>query len=120
MTIPATPSPIKIAIPADPELSELSKCEVLMDVTIWGDRVEAYAVSKEADRVLSEYLGKEVRLVRVRREEDAGFARPSSVECVDNRLDYGDSTIVGQGILRFLVADRATNFVSNSINSFEF
>lgn len=55
---------IVVKTPLDPSKEQLSKMEVVQDITIWGQQVDGYAVSNEADEALSQFFGRPVRLVR--------------------------------------------------------
>lgn len=92
----------KVTVLSDPSTLDLEACELLPYIKIWNDYVEAWAVSDQADRALSSYLGKAVRLVKLGRQEEGGSVRPASAECSDPRLEYLDSTIAAQGELYHL------------------
>lgn len=50
--------------PLEPSSEELEKMEIIRDIELWGTKVDGYAVSAEADAVLTTFFGKPVRLVR--------------------------------------------------------
>jgi uncharacterized protein len=53
-----------VSTPLEPTEEQLSSMELVKDITIWIHKVDGYAVSQEADEALSEFFGKDVRLVR--------------------------------------------------------
>ncbi|PWZ01036.1 hypothetical protein BCV70DRAFT_199395 [Testicularia cyperi] len=53
-----------VDVALDPTDVDLQQCELVEEITIWGQTVNGYAVSSEADEKLSAYFGKPVRLVR--------------------------------------------------------
>lgn len=53
-----------VKTPLDPSKDEVDKMELVQGIEIWGSITDGYAVSKEADEVLSVFFGKQVRLVR--------------------------------------------------------
>lgn len=55
---------VAVRTPLDPSQEELNSMEIIQDINIWGQKVDGYAVSSEADEALTTFFGKSVRLVR--------------------------------------------------------
>ncbi|CAO1623936.1 unnamed protein product [Parajaminaea phylloscopi] len=55
---------VTIVTPLEPAKADLEACELITGITLWKSIVDGYAVSSDADRVLSEFFGRPVRLVR--------------------------------------------------------
>lgn len=53
-----------VKTPLQPSETELAKMEIVKGIIIWGEEVDGYAVSEEADQALSLFFDKSVQLVR--------------------------------------------------------
>jgi len=79
--VPTDP-PEEYVIPLFPTESDLEDLE-LLDITLWGDELNAYAVSSELDQALSAFLGHPVRLVL-----KGPAIRPLGADEPNGPLDY--------------------------------
>lgn len=88
-----------VRVSLDPSQEELDKCELIEGITIWASNVNGYAVSDQADQLLSKYFGKSVRLVR-----KGPSARPSGPTDPSGPKEWTEATVRYQDFYPCLVA----------------
>lgn len=88
-----------VRVSLDPSQEELDKCELIEGITIWASNVNGYAVSDQADQLLSKYFGKSVRLVR-----KGPSPRPSGPTDPSGPKEWNEATVRYQDFYPCLVA----------------
>ncbi|PWN46829.1 hypothetical protein IE53DRAFT_391017 [Violaceomyces palustris] len=94
---------VSVHTPLEPSQKEIEQFELIDDITIWIHKVNGYAVSPQADQVLSEFFGKPVRLVR-----KGPSRRPSGPLDPEGPKEWTENSVRYQDFYPCLVATTAS------------